>query len=175
QLCAVSPRPRVLGALCYTAMARQISTPASIGAGPRRGRRRQARWQTALLYGLPVIGVGAVMILVAAIAYYIYVANRHGATLLSNDLVNAIEERVAMQMRAYFEPPQHLLELADTAIEGRAVFDDRREAERYARHALATVPSVSALSYADAEGNYLFVLRNDKGSFDSKLVDRRNG
>jgi GAF domain-containing protein len=127
-----------------------------------------------LLYGLPVIGVSVVMLLVAAIAYYVYAANRHGATLLSNDLVNAIEERVVMEMHAYFEPPQHLLELADTAIEGRPVFEARRDAERYARHALARVPAVSALSYADPDGNYLFVLRNDKGSFDSKLVDRRN-
>ena len=142
---------------------------------PVRARRGQSRWQRSLLYGLPVIGVSVVLILVAAIAYYIYAANRQGATLLSNDLVDAIEERVVMQMRAYFEPPQHLLELADTAIEGRPVFEARREAERYARHALATVPSISALSYADPEGNYLFVLRNAKGTFDSKLVDRRSG
>jgi hypothetical protein len=156
-------------------MVRHPSAQTGVGAAPTRARRGQARWQTTLLYGLPVIGVSLVMLLVAAIAYHIHVANRHGATLLSTDLVNAIEERVVMQMRAYFEPPRHLLELADTAIEGRPVFDARREAERYARHALATVPSISALSYADPDGNYLFVLRNDKGSFDSKLVDRRNG
>jgi len=158
-----------------TAMARQPSAPVAIGPAPTRARRRQARWQTALLVALPAIGVTAVLILVAAIAYYIHVANRYGATLLSNDLVNAIEERVVMQMRAYLEPPQQLLELADSAVEGRPVFDARREAERYARHALANVPSVSALSYADPDGNYLFVLRNNKGSFDNKLVDRRNG
>ncbi len=157
------------------AMARHPPAPVGLGAAPARARRGQAHWQTTLLYALPVLGVGVVMILAGAIAYYIYVANRHGATLLSNDLVNAIEERVVMQMTAYFEPPQHLLELADTAIEGRPVFDARREAERYARHALATVPQVSALSYVDGDGNYLFVLRNDKGSSDSKLVDRRDG
>jgi adenylate cyclase len=152
---------------------------ASVGIGPSpasaRTRRRQGRWQSALFFALPVIGVAIVMCLVATIAYYIHVANRHGATLLSNDLVSAIEERLVMQMRAYLEPSQLLLELADTAIEGRPVFDARREAERYARHALANVPSVSGLSYADPDGNYLFVLRNDKGGFDSKLVDRRNG
>jgi class 3 adenylate cyclase len=156
-------------------MARHLSASAGPAPAPARARRGQARWQTTLLYALPVVGVSVVMILVAAIAYYIYAANRHGATLLSNDLVNAIEERVVMQMEAYFEPPQHMLELVDTAIEGRPVFEARREAERYARRALATVPSVSALSYADADGNYLFVIRNPKGSFDSKLVDRRDG
>src|SRR5258708_5871778 len=156
-----------------TAMARQPSAPVAIGPAPTRAGRRQARWQTALLVALPAIGVTAIMILVTAIAYYVHVANRYGATLLSNDLVNAIEERVVMQMRAYLEPPQRLLELADSAVEGRPVFDARREAERYARHALENVPSISALSYADPDGNYLFVLRNDKGSFDHKLVDRR--
>jgi class 3 adenylate cyclase len=156
-------------------MARHLLAATDLNEDRVRDNRGQSRWQTTLLYGLPVIGVGAVMLLVAVIAYYIYVANRHGASLLSNDLVNAIEERVVMQMRAYFEPPRHLLELANTAIEGRPVFDARREAERYARHALATVPSVSAMSYADPDGNYLFVLRNDKGGFDSKLVDRRDG
>jgi class 3 adenylate cyclase len=148
-----------------------------VGLGPitKRVLREQPRWQATLLYGLPIIGVSVVLLLVGTIAYYIYIANQHGATLLSNDLVSAIEERVVMQMRAYFEPPQDLLELADSAIEGRPVFEARRDAERYARHALASVSQVSALSYADAEGNYLFVLRNGKGSFDTKLVDRRNG
>jgi hypothetical protein len=72
-----------------------------------------------LLAALPAFGVGVVMVLVAAIVYHIHVANRQGAPLLGNDLVNAIEERVVMQMHAYFEPAQYLLRLADAAIEGR--------------------------------------------------------
>jgi adenylate cyclase len=152
-----------------------MARPPSATAGAGRSHRRASRWRATLGHSLPVVGVSLVMLLVATIAYYVYEANRHGATALSNDLVTAIEQRIVVQMRAYLEPAQRLLELADTGVDGRPVFEAQREAERYARHALTAVPSVSAVSFADADGNYLFVLRNDRGSFDTKLVDLRGG
>ena len=78
-------------------------------------------------------------------------------------------------MRSYLSPPQQFLTLADAAAAGRNVIEAAPEMERFARHALVNIPSVSGFSYADAQGNYLFVVRNDKGGFDTKTIDRRDG
>jgi class 3 adenylate cyclase len=138
-------------------------------------RRRSAQLAAVTRHGLPVIGVVVVVVLVSAIAYVVYDGNRRGARTLSNDLITAIDRRVGAQMRSYFSPPQQFLALADAAAAGRDVHVAGPEMERFARHAIATIPSVSAFSYADDKGNYLFVLRNDKGGFDTKTIDRREG
>lgn len=124
-----------------------------------------------LRHTLPVAGVVAVLLLVSAIAYYIYDSNRHGAVVLSNDLITAIDRRVAVQMHAYFQPAQQFLELAEAAANDRPVDDGAAEAERFALKGLLTVPAITAFSYADPEGDFLFVIRNEKGGLDTKRVD----
>ncbi len=152
------------------------AAPASKAPSKAAARTRTAsRLRTTLRHGLPVLGVVVVVVLVAAIAYVVYDANRKGARTLSNDLITAIDRRVGAQMRSYLTPPQQFLVLADAAAAGRSVVEAAPEMERFARHAIANIPSVSAFSYADAQGNFLFVVRNDKGGFDTKTIDRREG
>src|SRR5262245_61037797 len=84
---------------------------------PRRG----ARLRRTIRHSLPVIGVVLVVVLVAAIAFVVYDANKRGAVTLSNDLITAIDRRVGSQMRSYLTPPQQFLTLADAAAAGRDV------------------------------------------------------
>ena len=144
-------------------------------SGSAKPRRRAPRLRSVLRHGLPVIGVVVVMMLVAVIAYFIYDSNRRGAVALSNDLITAIDRRVAVQMHAYLSPAQQFLELADAAAAGRGVFEGGPEVEQFAFHALGSISPVTSFLYADPEGNFLFVLRNEKGSFDTKTIDRRSG
>lgn len=115
------------------------------------------------------------MSLVGATAYYVHVANRNGALVLGNDLVTAIEKRVSIEMNSYLDPSQRLAELIDDAVDGKPVFRGRAAAESAAKHALLTIPSATGIGYADIEGNFLYVLRTEKGTIDTKLIDRRNG
>jgi class 3 adenylate cyclase len=142
------------------------------GTVPGRGESRLRR---ILRHGLPVIGVVVVVMLVAVIAYFVYDSNRRGAITLSNDLITAIDRRVAVQTHSYLAPAQQFLELADAAAAGRGVFEGGPEVERFAFHALDGIPPVSGFSYADPEGNFLYVVHNARGGFDTKTVDRRNG
>jgi adenylate cyclase len=160
---------------------RHASQPAIAASAPTAPshstarRRTRLRLRSTLRHSLPVLGVVVVIVLVAAIAYFVYDANRRGAATLGNDLITAIDRRVGAQMRSYLGPPQQFLALADAVAAGRDVIETAPEIERFARHAIATIPSVSAFSYADAQGNFLFVIRNEKGGFDTKTIDRRNG
>jgi adenylate cyclase len=137
--------------------------------------RGESRLRMVLRHSLPVMGVVVVVVLVAVIAYYVYDSNRRGAVALSDDLITAIDRRVAVQTRAYLAPAQQFLELADSAAAGRGVFEGNPEVERFALHALGGIGPAAAFSYADPEGNFLYVLRNAQGGFDTKTVDRRNG
>ncbi|MBV8187613.1 MAG: PDC sensor domain-containing protein, partial [Alphaproteobacteria bacterium] len=129
----------------------------------------------ALHGGLPAIIVLVVVTLVAGVAYYLHVANRDGALLLSNDLVAAIETRVATEMYSYLEPSQKLAELIDAEVDGQPVWQEKTAVEAFARHALPTILSATGMSYADPEGNLLYVRQMDDGSVEDKLIDRRNG
>src|SRR5262245_3396399 len=151
------------------------SSEAGIGRRPAVEDREEGRWRAMLRHGLPAAGVLGVMTLVAGIAWYVHTANRGGAAALGNDLVAAIEARVSGEMHAYLEPPQRILELVDVALNGRPFIEARREAEGFAGHALATIGWVGGVSFSDPEGSFLYVMRNAAGSFDTKLVDRRNG
>jgi class 3 adenylate cyclase len=142
------------------------------GATPDRG---ESRLRKMLRHSLPVIGVVVVVVLVSVIAYFVYDSNRRGAVTLSNDLVTAIDRRVATQTHAYLAPAQQFLELADAAAAGRGVFEGGPEVERFAFRALGGIGPAAAFSYADPEGNFLYVMRNAHGGLDSKTVDRRNG
>ncbi len=153
------------------ASASRLVTPVPTDAsGIAHAGPSEARWRTWLRHILPVAGVVAVVMLVTAIAGYIYDSNRRGALGLSNDLITAIDRRVAAQMHAYLLPAQQFLELADAAVMGRDVDEGAAEAERFALSALSNVPPITAFSFGDPEGDFLFVVRNDKGGFDTKRV-----
>lgn len=153
------------------ASASRLVTPVSTAtSGIAHSDRSEARWRAWLRHILPVAGVAAVVLLVAAIAGYIYDSNRRGALGLSNDLITAIDRRVAVEMHAYLLPAQQLLELADAAVMGRRVDEGAADAERFALSALANVSPITAFSYADPDGDFLFIIRNGKGSFDTKRI-----
>jgi hypothetical protein len=134
---------------------------------------RPSRLRRALRHSLPVAGVVVAVVLVAGMAYSVYERNRRGAAVLGNDLITAIDQRVAVQMESYFAPALQFVELADAAGAGRSVPSGAREVRRFARHALGTVTAATAFSYADAEGNFMFMIRNDQGGLDTKLIERQ--
>lgn len=154
-----------------TSPAPRLVTPV-LTASPAvaRSGRGEARWRAWLRHTLPVAGVIAVVALISAIAAYIYDSNRRGAIGLSNDLITAIDRRVAVEMHAYLLPAQQLLELADAAVMGRRVDEGAAEAERFVLSALPNVPPVTAFSYADPDGDFLFIIRNERGGFDTKRI-----
>jgi len=154
----------------------RIMTPVLTAlSGAARPGREESRLLTVLRHGLPVVGVIAVVVLVAGIAFYVYESNRRGAIVLSNDLISAIDRRVGVQMQAYLAPAQQFLELAGAAVTGRSVAEGGPDAERFALNALPTVGPVTAFSYADPEGNFQFIVRNQNGGYDTKTIDVRDG
>lgn len=148
----------------------QTNTEGVLAATSSGGRLR-----TLVHHGLPVLAVVLVTALVATIAVYIYDSNRRGAVALSNDLLGAIDRRIAVQMNTFLSPPEQFLEAARQIAGGRGVFDGATAVESFALHTLPRIRQISGYSYGDPEGNFLFIVRNPHDGYDTKLIDRRGG
>lgn len=132
-------------------------------------------WRRLVIGGAPILAVVAVMVIAGVIASYVYDTNRRGAVTLSNDLLDAIDQRIALQMGAYLAPAEQFLESARAIGGERGVFDGGRATEPFVLATLGKHPQIAGFSYSDPEGNFQYMTRNERGGIDTKLVDRRNG
>ncbi len=133
-----------------------------------------SRWRRLARHGLPIAGVIVVTMLITAIGAYIYESNRRGAVSLSNDLIDAIDRRIAVQLHTYLSPAEQFLELAGEMGAARGVFGGGTAVEPFVLQALPRTTTITGFSYADPDGNFMFVVRNPQGGYDTKLVDRRD-
>jgi hypothetical protein len=109
------------------------------------------------------------------IASYVYDTNRRGAIVLSNDLIDAVDQRIALQMGAYLQPADQFLESARAIAGERGVFDGALAVEPFVLATIGRYPQLTGFSYGDPEGNFLYITRNAQGGLDTKLIDRRGG
>ena len=65
-------------------------------------RRRRRAW---LRVGLPLAGVALMIATILAIAYSTVRANRQGALALSQNLLDTLEDRIALEVSAYLDAP----------------------------------------------------------------------
>ena len=151
-----------------------VTSPARVepAVHPRRGN---GGWRRLVIGGAPILAVIAVMVIGGVIAAYVYDANRRGVVSLSNDLLDAIDQRIAVQMSAYLAPAEQFLESARAISGERGVFDGGLSVEPFVLATLGNFPQIAGFSYADPDGNFLYVTHNEKGGLDSKLIDRRSG
>lgn len=132
-------------------------------------------WRRFVMIGTPIFAVVAVIAVGSLIAAYVYEVNRRGAEALSNDLLEAIDNRITIQVAGYLAPAVQLAESANAIGGDRGVFGSGEAAAAFMAARLDKFPQIAGYSYADPEGNFIYVTRNELGGLDTKLVDRRNG
>src|SRR5262249_23279951 len=139
--------PSALVAPVLTALSRGAKKP------------RPSKLLAALRHSLPGVGVVLGVVLVAGIAYYVYDSNPRAAATLTNDLIHAIDRRVAVQMSSSLSPAMQFLALADATAAGRGVFEGAPAVQEFVLHALPAIETATGFSYADPHGNFMYVLR----------------
>jgi hypothetical protein len=132
-------------------------------------------WRRFVMVGTPIVAVVAVMVVGGLISAYVYEINRRGAESLSNDLLEAIDSRITIQVAGYLAPAVQLAESARAIGGDGGVFDSGHAAAAFMATRLDVFPQIAGYSYADPGGNFIYVTRNELGGFDTKLVDRRSG
>ncbi|WP_421999127.1 GAF domain-containing protein [Reyranella sp.] len=132
----------------------------------RRPKRLRPFWA--------LTGFLLVVSLASAMAYYAYEGNRRLEFLLSGKLGDS-ERRLASQVRGYFNPAQQFLEIASVAAYGRSVTDGGWEIARLAELVLPRTPQVVAFTYVDPAGDYVRIVRNERGTMDTIWGNRSKG
>ncbi|MBW2411279.1 MAG: GAF domain-containing protein, partial [Deltaproteobacteria bacterium] len=138
------------------------------GSDHRRPSRRRL---------LRILGpIGFVLVVLAAllcITAYSYYSNRRDALTLSEDVLGAIERRIARELEIFLIPVEDTVNLIADVLQNTS-YDpkNRTMLEPMAFRVLFNLPQISNFLVADPDGNFLMVKAMPDGSFHTKIVDR---
>jgi adenylate cyclase len=123
-----------------------------------------------------LLPIGFAIVILAAllsITAYSYYSNRRDALALSDDLLHAIERRIAKELEAFLGPIDDTVQLAAVFLENMP-FDVGKRAllEPLAFKVLANLSQISNFYVADTRGNFLMVQKMPDGSNNTKIIDR---
>src|SRR5512132_3773796 len=77
----------------------------NVDADPREARREF--WRRVGRFGIPLVGVVLIVATIVGIAFFSYQSNRSDALSLSEDLIEALDQRVRTEVQAYLTPAAH--------------------------------------------------------------------
>jgi len=116
------------------------------------------------------------IIIVCALAYYSYNAHREAALELTEDLLIAIDKRIATEVEAYLSPASRLVELvADLGARETFAVNEQSALEPLARQVLQTYEQLAMFNIADTNGNFIMPKKMPGGHIDTKLITRTDG
>jgi adenylate cyclase len=137
---------------------------------------RADRRRTIRRIGVPVLGVILMIAVILVIAVYASRANRQGAMALSDDVLTALDARVAEEVVSYFGVPTRALAIGEKLAGDTAAGEPRRAlVENFSIGALKEIPQIADFIFGDADGNFMMVRRNDSGGMDTKTIQNAPG
>lgn len=144
-----------------------------ISVDPLDKRRRRGRaW---LRLGIPVGGLALMLGVIIGIALYSERANRAGALALSEDLLSALDDRIALAVSSYLDPATRAVAIARDVVKEGSITARLPVIETFGISLLRQIPQIAILSFADEEGNYVMVRRAAAGGTDTKIVQNAPG
>lgn len=131
-------------------------------------------WRHRLLRILGPIGfVVVVLAALLSITAYSYFSNRRDALGLSEDVLEAIERRIARELEAFMIPVEDTVNLVAEVLQHTSYDPKNRTLlEPMAFRVLKNLPQITNFLVADPAGNFLMVKEMPDGSFHTKIVDR---
>ena len=122
-----------------------------------------------------IIPVGCVLFMVAtilSITAYGYYVNRRDTLALSDDLLKALDRRIATQVHDYLIPASEMVGLAAGIVEDPAFgIDKYSQVEALAIQILRTYPQLTAFSIAPTNGDFIMPKKMPDGSIHTKRIE----
>ncbi len=138
-------------------------------SGTRHKRRRQLLQRV----GGPVLGVTLVVLSILGISLYSYNANRAGALVLSDALLDGLQARIAGEVSSYLSPATQAALIARDMTARNAIADGQAAIEGFAASMLNQVPNLEGFYVADGDGDFTMVRRDPAGGTDTKVIVNR--
>lgn len=137
---------------------------------------REARAERRRRLGRVVVPVLTAILLIGATLGTIainHVNSRDDALVLADTVLQALEKRIVTEIENWLSPAERSVRLLYEAEKRGAFRRDVRLAEPVSMALLSSVPHVSIVSIADADGNYYMFRRNAAGGIDTKIITQR--
>ena len=142
-----------------------------VDVDPKEARRRF--WRRFARFGVPLAGVVLIVGAIIAITFYSYRSNRNDALGLSQNLIAALDQRVATEVAGYLEPAAQAVQtLAGLVPERGLAPSGRPRLEQLMIALLRDRPQLASLYVGDPQGNFLMVQRSAAGTLDTKLIEQ---
>ena len=132
-------------------------------------RRRRRAW---LRLGIPILGVILVIAAIFVIALYSHTANRRGALVLSNDLLDMLDAQIGARVAAFLDPPSRTLRVMRSVAADVPMTERRASDERYAIAVLKELPQIAGVYVGDSAGNFMMVRRQDDGVQTKQIINQ---
>ncbi len=123
--------------------------------------------------GGPVLGVALVVLSILGISLYSYRANRAGALVLSEAVLEGLQARIAAEVSSYLSPATQAALIARDMTARNAIADGQTAIEGFAASMLSQVPNLEGFYVADGDGDFTMVRRDPAGGTDTKLIVNR--
>ena len=137
------------------------------------GRKVRRRRQILLRVGGPVLGVVLVILSILGISLYSYQANRAGALVLSEAVLDGLQARIAREVSSYLNPATQAALIARDMVARNAISDGQAAIEGFAASMLNQVPNLEGFYVANGDGDFTMVRRDPAGGTDTKLILNR--
>jgi adenylate cyclase len=142
----------------------------NVDADPREARREF--WRRVGRFGIPLVGVVLIVATIVGIAFYSYQSNRSDALSLSEDLIEALDQRVRTEVQAYLTPAAHAVGTLAGILPNDGLSPAGRPVlEKLAMQLLQDQPQLASLYVGDPEGNFLMVQRSPEGTLGTKVIE----
>ncbi len=137
------------------------------------GRKVTQRRHLLRRVGGPVLGVGLVILSILGISLYSYQANREGALVLSGEVLDGLQARIAREVSSYLTPATQAALIARDMVARNAISDGQAAIEGFAASMLNQVPNLEGFYVANGNGDFTMVRRDPAGGTDTKLILNR--
>jgi adenylate cyclase len=133
--------------------------------------RKAQRRRRLLRVGVPIIFVALLIGAILGIALFSYESNRRGASVLSDDLLEALETRIGTEVATYLAPAPKMVQFARQTLAGGSFEPDNiAQVEKFGRNVLRTYDQIASFYVSDGAGQFLMILRNVQGGTDTKII-----
>ena len=125
---------------------------------------------------VPILGVALTIAAILVIAVYANRADRRGALKLADDVLAALDGRIAEEVTSYFAIPTRALAEAESLAETEPAGEPRRAlVEKFSIGAMKHIPQIADFLIADPQGNFMMIRRGDGRGIDTKVIENSPG
>ena len=134
--------------------------------------RRQRLKRRFVRVFVPISGVFLIVAAIMATSMVSYSKNRRDTLALSQEVLEALDQRIHSEVDAYLSPASDLARISAESVRDR--LDEIWSPDRSftGLEILRTFPQLASFFYANPRGNFVMHKLNPDGSIDTKVIER---